>query len=145
MDTLLLALRLLLAALLYAFLTVVLLMLWRDLRQTATTREAERPHGHLVILQTEGEALTVGTVFLLQTVTSVGRSPSNTLFLPDPYASTQHALLTWREGQWWLEDQNSRNGTRLNGTRIGGPTIVSAGDIIGVGRTELKLELGDEV
>jgi pSer/pThr/pTyr-binding forkhead associated (FHA) protein len=50
-------------------------------------------------------------------------------------------LLTLREGQWWLEDQGSRNGTLLNGTRIAGPTVVSAGDVIGVGRTQLKLEL----
>ncbi|MEA3341299.1 MAG: FHA domain-containing protein, partial [Chloroflexota bacterium] len=58
-----------------------------------------------------------------------------------PYASTQHTLLTWREGQWWLEDQGSRNGTRLNSARISSPTVVSTGDVIGVGHTELKLEL----
>lgn len=141
MDILLLILRFLLAALLYAFLAVVLLTLWRDLRQTTTIHETERPRGHLIIMQTESESLTTGTVFLLQTVTSIGRSPNNTIFLPDPYASTRHALLAWREGQWWLDDQNSRNGTRLNGARVASPTIVSPGDVIGVGRTELKLEM----
>jgi pSer/pThr/pTyr-binding forkhead associated (FHA) protein len=40
-----------------------------------------------------------------------------------------------------LEDQASRNGTLLNGTRLTGPTVVSAGDVIGVGLTQLKLEL----
>jgi pSer/pThr/pTyr-binding forkhead associated (FHA) protein len=40
-----------------------------------------------------------------------------------------------------LEDQNSRNGTQLNGERISDPTVVSTGDVIGVGRTQLKLEL----
>lgn len=145
MDTLLLILRLLLAILLYTFLAAILLMLWRDLRQATTSREAARPGGKLVILQTdlqtEDEKLAVGTTFPLQPVTSIGRSPSNTVFLPDAYASARHTLLTWREGQWWLEDQGSRNGTQLNGTRIDGPTVVSAGDVIGVGRTDLKLEL----
>nr|HID12537.1 FHA domain-containing protein [Anaerolineae bacterium] len=141
MDILLLALRLLLVILLYAFLTAVLVMLWRDLRQAATSREAARPRGQLVVLDTADDTLAVGTVFPLQAVTSIGRLPSNTIFIPDAYASAQHALLTWREGQWWLEDRDSRNGTLLNGTPISGPTVVSAGDVIGVGRTRLKLEL----
>lgn len=141
MDILLLALRILLAALLYVFLAAILLMLWRDLRQATDARDLARPSGQLVVLQTESETLTVGTAFPLQTITSIGRSADNTLSIADPFTSAQHTLLTWREGQWWLEDRDSRNGTRLNGTRIGGPIVVSAGDVIGVGRTELKLEL----
>jgi pSer/pThr/pTyr-binding forkhead associated (FHA) protein len=82
----------------------------------------------------------VGTVFPLRTVNSLGRSPANTVVIPDTYASSQHALLAQREGQWWLEDRNSRNGTLLNGGRIEEPTIVSSGDLIGVGRTQLRLE-----
>ncbi len=144
MDILLLALRLLLAILLYAFLAAVLLMLWRDLRQATTSREAARPGGRLILLHTEDEALAEGTTFPLQPITSIGRSPSNTLPIPDTYASAQHTLLTWREGQWWLEDQGSRNGTLLNGMRINSPTVVSSGDVIGVGRTQLKLELGSQ-
>jgi len=141
MDILLLALRILLAALLYAFLAAILLMLWRDLHQTTAVRDPARPGGHLVVIQTASETLSVETSFPLQTITSIGRSPENTLSITDPFASAQHTLLTWRDGQWWLEDRDSRNGTRLNGMRISGPTVVSAGDVIGVGRTELKLEL----
>jgi hypothetical protein len=141
MDVLLLALRLLLVIALYTFLSAVLLMLWRDLRQTVASRDAEHPKGRLVVLHTEDEALAAGTVFPLQLVTSLGRSPNNTIIIPDTFASAQHALLTWREAQWWLEDQNSRNGTQLNGERISDPTVVSTGDVIGVGRTQLKLEL----
>lgn len=144
MDILLLALRFLLAILLYAFLAAVLLMLWRDLRQATTSREVARPGGRLILLHTEDEALAEGTTFPLQPITSIGRSPSNTLPIPDTYASAQHTLLTWREGQWWLEDQGSRNGTLLNGMRINSPTVVSSGDVIGVGRTQLKLELSSQ-
>ena len=141
MDILLLILRLLLVVLLYSFLAAVLLMLWRDLRQASVRSERTRPDGQLVVLHTPDETLAVGTAFPLQSITSIGRSPVNTIPIPDNYASGQHALLTWREGQWWLEDQDSRNGTLLNGVRIGDPTVVSAGDVIGVGRTQLKLEL----
>jgi pSer/pThr/pTyr-binding forkhead associated (FHA) protein len=145
MDILLLVLRLLLAGLLYAFLGAVLLILWRDLRQSTAERPEARPESRLVVLDGTGEAddqLAAGTAFSLQPVTSIGRSASNTVVIPDTYASSQHALLTWREGQWWLEDRNSRNGTRLNGEPVEEPALVSAGDVIGVGRTKLKLEVG---
>jgi pSer/pThr/pTyr-binding forkhead associated (FHA) protein len=150
MDVLLLALRLLLAILLYGFLGAVVFVLWRDLLQATTRREAVRPSGQLVVLDAETEeadgrhpgedGLAVGTVFPLQLLNSIGRSPSNTILVPDTYASAQHTLMTWREGQWWVEDLDSRNGTLLNGVCITGPTVVSAGDVIGVGRTRLKLE-----
>jgi len=141
MDILLLVLRVLLAILLYAFLAAVLAMLWHDLRQATTSREVARPSGRLVVLHATDDALATGTAFPLQPVTSIGRSPANTVSVPELYASAQHSLLALREGQWWLEDRGSRNGTLLNGTRIAGPTVVSAGDVIGVGRTQLKLEL----
>jgi hypothetical protein len=141
MDVLLLVLRFLLVVLLYAFLAAVLVMLWRDLRQVTTSRETACPAGQLVILQTADETFDEGMAFPLQPITSIGRAPANTVLVKDTYASAQHVLLTWREGQWWLEDRDSRNGTLLNGTRISGPSVVSAGDIIGVGRTRLKLEL----
>ncbi|MEE8392381.1 MAG: FHA domain-containing protein [Anaerolineae bacterium] len=141
MDILLLVLRILLALLLYAFLAAVLWMLWRDLRQTTAATETTRLSGRLVVLYAPDETPAVGTTFPLQPVTSIGRSSVNTIPLPDSYASGQHTLLTRREGQWWLEDQDSRNGTLLNDARISGPTVVSAGDVIGVGRIKLKLEL----
>ncbi|MGD2148955.1 MAG: FHA domain-containing protein, partial [Anaerolineae bacterium] len=114
MDILLLVLRLALAGVLYAFLAAILLMLWRDLQQAAAHREPAQHAGHLVVVQTAGEEAeepAVGALLPLRPVTSIGRSPGNTIVIPDTYASSQHALLTWREGQWWLADQNSRNGT----------------------------------
>ena len=77
----------------------------------------------------------------MQLVTSIGRLPSNTITISDTYASSQHALVSWKEEQWWLEDRGSRNGTLLNETRIVDPTVVSAGDVIGIGHTKLRLEL----
>ncbi|MFO7743611.1 MAG: FHA domain-containing protein [Anaerolineae bacterium] len=145
MDILLLVLRLLLAGLLYAFLGAILLVLWRDLRQATAERQATHPESRLVVLEAPEEAadrLSADTAFRLQPVTSIGRSVSNTVVIPDTYTSSQHALLTWRDGQWWLEDRDSRNGTRLNGNPVQEATLVSSGDVIAVGRTQLKLEVG---
>jgi pSer/pThr/pTyr-binding forkhead associated (FHA) protein len=139
METLLLILRLLAAALLYGFLAAVFVLLWRDLKNTGEDQQATRPSGRLVLLdETEqGQA----TAFQLLPVTSIGRAPNNTVPIADSYASGQHALLSWRESQWWLEDLSSRNGTLLNEERIVAPSVVASGDIIQIGRVHLKVEL----
>jgi hypothetical protein len=141
MDILLLILRILLAILLYAFLAAILVIVWHDLRQVTISLESIRRNGQLIVLQTTDAAVEVGTAFPLQLITSIGRLSSNTITISDTYTSSQHALLSWKEEQWWLEDQGSRNGTLLNDVRIVDPTVVSTGDVIGIGRTKFKLEL----
>jgi hypothetical protein len=150
MDLLLLILRLLLTAALYLFLGAVLLLLWRNLsRPSETGAVTPRRIGHLVTVDVGGDdsesppALKVGARFPLQPVTSLGRSAVNTVAIPDVYASAEHALLVYRGDQWWLEDRGSRNGTTLNSSVINGPMVLSAGDIIGIGRVHLKLEIAD--
>ncbi len=142
MEEVLLALRFLLAALLYAFLVAVAWILWRDLRR-ATWGGRPQPVGRLVVVEAGAADLEVGAAFSLQEVTSLGRAPSNRVHLSDPYVSAHHALLTWRDGRWWLEDLGSRNGTTLNGEPVTRPTVVSTGDLIGVGRVVLRLEEGE--
>jgi hypothetical protein len=139
LEGVLLALRLVLAALLYAFLIAVAWVLWQDLRRAAW-KGRPRPAGRLVVVEAGETDLEVGTAFPLQDVTSLGRAPSNKVSLADPYVSAHHALLSWRDGHWWLEDLGSRNGTTLNGEPVTRPTVVSTGDLIGVGRVVLRLE-----
>ncbi len=140
MDLLLLLLRVLLTVLLYLFLGAVMILLWRELRQAAGTERGGHPEGRLVVVEAGEEGPEVGAAFALQEVTSLGRGPANTVVLPSPFVSTHHALLVWREGRWWLEDQGSKNGTLLNGELLTRPTVVSAGDLIGVGQVVLRLE-----
>ncbi len=140
-DVRLLLLRVLLTSLLYVFLAAVLVLLWRDLRQAAGGRPVPSPRGQLVVVEAAEDGLESGTAFPLQEVTSLGRTAANAVVLPDRFVSAHHALLTWREGRWWLEDQGSKNGTTLNGEPVTQPTVVSAGDLIGVGRVALRLEV----
>ena len=150
MALLLLILRVLFALALYAFLGTVLYLLWRDLyRPVERQAPAPRRYGRLVVVDAESEAdeaaqgLVVGAAFPLQPITSLGRAPVNTVIIPDTYASAEHALLIHRGEQWWLEDRGSRNGTTVNAVTIDSPTVVSAGDVIGIGQVRLKLELGE--
>jgi FHA domain. len=46
-----------------------------------------------------------------------------------------------RNGQWWLEDRKSRNGTTLNGMPVTQSVIVTDGDIIGIGKMRFRLDL----
>lgn len=150
MELLLLLLRLSLAAALYLFLGAVLLLLWRDLhRPDEVAQAAPRRYGRLVVVavgapeEAAEDVPGVGAAFPLRPVTSLGRSSVNTIVTPDAYSSSEHALLIYRDGQWWLEDRGSRNGTTLNSVTINSPTVVSAGDIIGIGRIQFKLEVGE--
>src|SRR5215470_10486813 len=96
---------------------------------------------HQCGVRAEVAGLKPGATFPLLPLTSLGRAPTNTITLNDTFASGEHALVTLRGGQWWLEDRGSSNGTLLNGYRIEEPVVISTGDVIGVGQVELKLEL----
>jgi hypothetical protein len=135
-------LRIILAILLYAFLGALFWMLWQDVRAAERASAARsRRLGQLVVLESPWPTLAPGAAFPLLPVTSLGRAPTNTAPLPDETASLEHALLHLRDGHWWLEDLGSRNGTRLNETPIVQPAPVVPGDVIGVGRVKLKMEL----
>jgi len=139
----LLVLRLLLALLLYAFLAAIFLLLWRDLRRGAAREAVPRGEGRLVVVEAGERGPEPGTVFPLQEVNSLGRAPSSTIRLSDPFVSAHHALITWREGHWWLEDLGSKNGTTLNDEPVTRPTVVDTGDLIGIGRVVLRMEVGE--
>lgn len=55
------------------------------------------------------------TVLLGRTL--VGRGGFCPLRIQDRFASQEHAVLWFSDGQWWLRDLDSRNGTFLNGAR----------------------------
>ena len=51
--------------------------------------------------------------------TVVGRSPTCRLHIPDGLVSGEHASLSWRDGRWLVRDLGSRNGTWVDGKRLG--------------------------
>jgi len=46
-----------------------------------------------------------------------------------------------RNGQWWIEDRKSRNGTLLNDLPVTEAMVITHGDIIGIGNMKFRLEL----
>ncbi len=73
-----------------------------------------------------------------------GRSGKAHLSLPnDPRFSRYHFRLEIRPPECYLVDLDSRNGTLVNGTRVS-ECLLNHGDVIRVGRTELRVDI-DEV
>jgi len=56
-------------------------------------------------------------IILIREMT-IGRSKSNGIFLDSEKVSDIHAKVFYRDGQYWVEDLNSRHGTRVNGTKV---------------------------
>lgn len=141
-DYVLLGLRVLAGGLLLAFLGAVFVVLWRDYRTAAeAVSEERRRRGRLVVIDSPKGDVAIGDTFPLLPLTSLGRAPTNTIVLSEPFCSQEHALLTRRGGQWWLEDRNSSNGTLLNGELVREPIVVSSGDVVGIGQLLFKIEL----
>jgi pSer/pThr/pTyr-binding forkhead associated (FHA) protein len=70
----------------------------------------------------------------------VGRAPSCTLVLDDDYSSSRHARVFQQDGQWFVEDLGSTNGTFVADQRVEGPTPVPTGTPVRVGRSVLELQ-----
>ena len=143
MDIIIFAVRLLLAVLLYLFLTVVFAVLWRDLRTGAEMPAVVQERKAQLVALSGCEGLEPNTVLELQVFTTLGRGAANTIVVPDTFASAEHALISWHSGQWWLEDLGSRNGTRLNGEAVSAPTVLSAGDAILIGQVQFRFQLSN--
>jgi len=132
----LLVVRALLALGLYAFLAVLLVSLWRDLRLAGASQRV--PQAHLVRLgSAEGMA-----AFALNEVNLLGRASDNTIAIDDATVSAHHARLSHQGGQWILEDLGSRNGTRVNGVGVEGMLVLTYGDDLQLGEVQFGLRTG---
>ena len=75
---------------------------------------------------------------VLENTTSIGRHPRQDIQILDRVVSKEHAIIERDiEGNFYLRDLNSRNGTFLNGEKIKTKQPLSNGATIGVGSTDL--------
>lgn len=124
--------------LLYLVLYRVVRVLLRDLR--AAAREPLTAAGRLVVVESPVGEPAVGRSFDLDAITTLGRDVNNAIVVDDPFASTEHAVLTYRGRSWYVEDLESTNGTYLNGRAIASVAALGFGDEIGIGQVRLRLE-----
>jgi hypothetical protein len=100
--------------------------------------KAKRGKTPKTLVVTEG-ALAGTRITLGEASITIGRADDSTLVLTDDYASTRHARLLSRDGQWFVEDMGSTNGTYLDRAKVTEPTPVQPGVPIRIGRTVIEL------
>jgi adenylate cyclase len=76
---------------------------------------------------------------LSEGVTQLGRADENDIVLSGDLISRRHARLRLSGDQLFVEDLNSRNGTRVNGEPVEGPRVLRSGDILTVGENSLSV------
>jgi serine phosphatase RsbU (regulator of sigma subunit)/pSer/pThr/pTyr-binding forkhead associated (FHA) protein len=82
-----------------------------------------------------------GMVFpLTETVTTMGRGPSNRIHLADKRSSRFHAEIVRSASIWRLRDLQSKNGTHVQGVRVTDECVLHDGDQIRIGQTLFVFE-----
>lgn len=142
-DILVLLLRVAVVLLLYFFLWQVLRSVMRDLRSggaPASSAGASSPYGQLMVLRAGTSGVAAGKAFPLGPSNIIGRSMEHCeVALNDSFLSSQHARLELQGSTWVLEDLGSTNGTFVNEIEVRAPTSIEEGDVVRVGRVEMRI------
>jgi hypothetical protein len=73
---------------------------------------------------------------------TVGRAPDNTVKVTnDRQISALHCTLSPEGKSILVKDAGSRNGTRINGVPIADFLHAESGDVLGIGRTEIRMQI----
>jgi pSer/pThr/pTyr-binding forkhead associated (FHA) protein len=163
-ESLLRILQFLLLALLYLFFLRVLRAVWAEVahprdagavapvRSGAATapppsraRSGHAPKGTPQKLKVVEPTDRKGQAFALAEELTVGRAAGCQVRVEDTYASQLHARIFQRDGELFVEDLGSTNGTYLNrrGTqskeKVAGPLALELGDRLMIGKTVLEV------
>lgn len=151
-DSLLTILKFCFLALLYLFFLRVLRAVWAEVsgpRVTAATAPATRPQrartsggrgGAGARLRVIEPADHKGQTYELADELTVGRAGGCQITLDDTYVSQLHARVYRRDGQLYVEDLGSTNGTYLNRKKVSAPIAIRKGDRLQIGKTVMELQ-----
>lgn len=134
-------------ALLYVFVARVLRVVLRELAEERQPRPAaaREPAGaatpaqrfKLKVLE---PPIAKGRLFPLSTEVTVGRAPGcGVVLADDTYASQLHARVYTQDGDVFVEDLGSTNGTYVNRKKISGTARLKRGDRLQVGATVMEV------
>ena len=80
------------------------------------------------------------TLPLTSSAILIGRAPSCTLVLDDDYSSSRHARIFPQDGDWFVEDLGSTNGTFVGRDRVTAPVALRVGSQVRVGQSVVELQ-----
>lgn len=70
----------------------------------------------------------------------IGRGRECDIIINENFVSKKHLIIWYENGDWYLEDLGSRNGTYVNGQRIRQEVILDTEDTISVGGLNFVFE-----
>jgi adenylate cyclase len=70
-------------------------------------------------------------------VWKIGRGEQNSVVLIDDMVSRNHAMIQMKDGEFYLIDMDSANGSFVNGRKLTGPTALQHGDRLAFGKSRL--------
>lgn len=94
------------------------------------------------LVQIYGDQL--GKRYLIESETAIGRSHLNSLVIDGDNVSRRHARLFWLDGNCYIDDLGSTNGTFVNEARVDRSTLLAHGDLIKIGTTIFKFLCGND-
>ena len=157
-DSLLTILKFCFLALLYLFFMRVLRAVWAEMRGATVPAPAPAPaaprasrgwggasrgggngkgSGRLRVIE---PAERKGQTYDLAEELTVGRAGGCQITLDDTYVSQLHARVFRRDGQLYVEDLGSTNGTYLNRKKVTAPIAIRKGDRLQIGKTVMELQ-----
>lgn len=83
------------------------------------------------------------TFYCDQESISIGRDSSNDIQLKDSSVSRRHCVIRRENGQYWIMDLDSRNGTLVNGKLTAGETLLTEGSTLEIGKHKFLFRLDD--
>jgi pSer/pThr/pTyr-binding forkhead associated (FHA) protein len=101
------------------------------------------PTGSALLLVLRGTQ--AGARYLIDSdVITAGRHPRCDIFLDDITVSRHHARFSRRDGQVWISDENSLNGTYVNKTLIDNEVALRRGDEVQIGKFRMVFFAGQD-
>jgi hypothetical protein len=153
-DSLLTILKFCFLALLYLFFMRVVRAVWAEMKNPPPAAAAAGPTpapaparnwsggargagGRLRVIE---PADTKGQTYELADELTVGRAGGCQITLDDTFVSQLHARVFRRDGQLFVEDLGSTNGTFLNRKKVTAPVAMRKGDRLQIGKTVMELQ-----
>ena len=119
----------------YLFMFSIIRLIYLDIKGMGLSTYVKDTYLKL-INQKDTLPFKIKEVYSLAEDITIGRSNKSTIMIKDPYISKNHLSIVKDEGEYFLEDLNSANGTFVNGDRIMDVVRLNNGDTIRLGQVE---------
>lgn len=119
----------------YLFIFSIIRLIYLDIRSMDSFSLAGRPYLKL-LSRRDTISYKVKDHYIIDEKITLGRDKQNDIVLKDPFISKNHMMIVEDEGDYFLEDLNSANGTYLNRGKVEDIVSLKNGDVVEVGNVE---------